>query len=95
MPRTNFKPDWSRLMFDASLLWADAGAVMALRSWRVMQGGAGTPKELGQMVGEKVSAGIELAGALASGRVQTPHAAARTALRIYGRHVRGNRRRLG
>jgi hypothetical protein len=68
---------------------------MALRSWRVMAGGAAANHELEQMVSEKVAAGFELAGALAGGRVSSPHAAARKALGIYGRHVRGNRRRLG
>jgi len=80
-------------MADASMLWADAGMVMALRSWRVMAGGPAAQRELEQMVSEKVSAGLELAGALAGG-VRTPEAAARKALGIYGRHVRGNRRRL-
>jgi hypothetical protein len=47
------------------------------------------------MVGEKVEAGSELAGALAGGRVKSPQAAARKALTVYGKHVRGNRRRLG
>jgi hypothetical protein len=82
-------------MTDASMLWAEAGTVMALRSWRVMAGGAAAQLELEQMVSEKVAAGMELAGALAGGGVHGPHAAARKALSIYGRHVRGNRRRLG
>lgn len=94
MPRKAKPADWSRLMTDASLLWADAGTVMAMRSWRMMTGAA-TAREMEQMVSEKVAAGFELAGALAGGRVTNPHAAARTALGIYGRHVRGNRRRLG
>lgn len=80
-------------MTDASALWADAGMVMALRSWRVMAGGPAAQRELEQMVSEKVSAGLELAGAL--GGVTSPQAAARKALGIYGRHVRRNRRRLG
>lgn len=95
MPRTALATDWSHIMLDASVLWAEAGAVMALRSWRVMAGGAAAQVELEQMVSEKVAAGWELAGALATGRVRSPHAAARKALSIYGRRVRGNRRRLG
>jgi hypothetical protein len=82
-------------MFDASRLWAEAGMVLALRSWRLMAGGPAAQRELERMVGEKVEAGSELAGALAGGRVKSPHAAARKALTIYGKHVRGNRRRLG
>ena len=95
MPRSNPTADWSRLMFDASRLWAEAGTVLALRSWRLMAGGPAAQRELERMVGEKVEAGFELAGALAGGRVRSPQAAARKALTIYGKHVRGNRRRLG
>ena len=47
------------------------------------------------MINEKVEAGSELAGALADGRVKSHGAAARKALTVYGKHVRGNRRRLG
>lgn len=82
-------------MFDASLLWAEAGTVMALRSWRLMAGGKAAEHELERMMSEKVEAGLELAGALAGGRVRTPQAATRKALGIYGKRVRGNRRRLG
>jgi hypothetical protein len=99
MARTAPTADWTGIMLDASQLWADAGTVIALRSWRVMAGGAAAQRELEQMVSEKVAAGFELAGALAgavaSGRATSPEAAARKALGIYGRHVRGNRRRLG
>jgi hypothetical protein len=82
-------------MYDASRLWAEAGMVLALRSWRLMAGGPAAQRELERMVGEKVEAGSELAGELAGGRVKSPQAAARKALTIYGKHVRGNRRRLG
>ena len=95
MPRSHPTADWSRLMFDASRLWADAGMVVALRSWRMMAGGPAAGREIERMFGEKVEAGAELAGALAGGRVKTPEAAARKALNIYGRRLRGNRKRLG
>ena len=95
MTRSNRADDWSRLMFDASRLWADAGTVMALRSWRLMAGGALAQRELERMFSEKVEAGAELAGALAGGRVKSPEAAARKAITVYGKRVRGNRRRLG
>ena len=95
MPRSNATADWSRLMLDASRLWADAGMVLALRSWRLMAGGPAAHREVERMLAEKVEAGTELAGALAGGRVSSPEAAARKALTIYGKHVRGNRRRLG
>ena len=95
MTRTQPTADWSRLMFDASWLWADAAMVATLRSWRVMAGGPPAAREIERMLGEKVEAGFELAGALAGGRVKTPEAAARKALGVYGKHVRGNRKRLG
>ena len=95
MSRADMTADWTKLMIDASLLCADAGLVLALRSWRLMAGGAGAQRELERMFGEKAEAGFELAGALAGGRVKSPQAAARKALGIYGKRVRGNRRRLG
>ncbi|HLO20822.1 MAG TPA: hypothetical protein VK192_10060 [Sphingomicrobium sp.] len=95
MTRSNPTADWSRLMFDASRLWANAGMVVALRSWRMMAGGPAAEREFERMVGEKVEAGSELAGALAGGRVKSPEAAARKALGIYGKRVRRNRKRLG
>ena len=51
--------DWSRLMFDASLLWAEAGMVVAMRSWRLMAGGPAAERELQRMVGEKAEAGSD------------------------------------
>jgi len=95
MTRPNSPADWSRLMFDASRLWADAGMVVALRSWRMMAGGPAATREIERMVSEKVEAGFELAGVLAGGRVKTPEGAARQALGVYGKRVRGNRKRLG
>jgi hypothetical protein len=95
MTRSNMAADWPRLMFDVSRLWTDAGMVVALRSWRMMAGGPFALREVEKMVSEKVEAGSELAGALAGGRVKSPEAATRKALSIYGKRVRGNRRRLG
>jgi hypothetical protein len=95
MTRTQPAADWSRLMFDASQFWADAGTVVALRSWRLMAGGPAAKRELERMLSEKVEAGAELAGALAGGRVNSLEAAARKALTVYGKRVRGNRKRLG
>jgi hypothetical protein len=94
MTRSNKAADWSRLILDASWLWAEAGIVTALRTWRIMAGGPAARREVERMVGEKVEAGLELAGTLAGGRVKTPEAAARKALRVYGKKVRGNRKRL-
>lgn len=95
MNRSNDSDAWSRLMIDASRLWVDASMVVALRSWRMMAGGPTAERELERMVGEKASAGSELARALAGGRVKSPEAVARKALGIYGKRVRRNRKRLG
>lgn len=95
MLRSDSVSDWSRLMLDASRLWVDASTVVALRSWRLMGGGASAQREFRRMVGEKVEAGFELAGALASGRATSPKGAARKALAVTGKRVRANRRRLG
>ena len=95
MARTKPSSDWTRLMFDGSRLWADAGMVVALRSWRMAGGGPGAVREMERMFSEKVAAGFELAAALAGGRVTSPEAAARKAVGIYGKRVRSNRRRLG
>jgi len=86
---------WTRLWVDASFLMADAAMVMSMRGWRLMAGGRPAAREAERMFGEKVEAGFELAGALASGRVRTPEGAARKAIGTYGRRVRANRRRLG
>jgi hypothetical protein len=95
MTRTPPAADWSRLMIDSWRLSAEAGVVIALRSWRLMAGGPAAQRELERTVSEKVEAGFELAGALAGGRVTSPEAAARKTLAIYGKRVRGNRKRLG
>ena len=86
---------WGRLWLDSSRLWADAGTVLMLRSWRMMAGGRPAQRELERMVSEKVEAGAELAGALAGGRVKSPAGAARKAVSVYGKRVRSNRKRLG
>ena len=86
---------WTRLWVDASFLMADAAMVMSMRGWRLMAGGRPAAREAERMFGEKVEAGFELAGALASGRVRTPQGAARSAITAYGKRVRGNRKRLG
>lgn len=95
MARPNPAADWSRLMFDASRLWADASMVIALRTWKIMAGGPAAARELERAVGEKVEAGAEVAGALAGGRIRSSRAAARKAVTVYGRKVRANRKRLG
>ncbi|QNM84029.1 hypothetical protein H8M03_07065 [Sphingomonas sabuli] len=82
-------------MVDASRLWADAGTVIALRSWRIMAGGTDAACEFERMMSEKVDAAMELGAAFAGGRVTSPEGASRTAMQVFGRKVRANRKRLG
>ena len=99
MPRKTNRHPWPGLMTDSSLLMVDAGAVMMLRTWRLMAGGTAASLEAERMLSEKVAASFELAGALATaaarGRPHTPEAAARKALTVYSRRVKANRKRLG
>ena len=94
MPRRKPTDDWANLMLDASRLWAEAGMVVALRSWRMIHGGAAASREFERMLSEKGEAGFELAGALATGRLASTEAATREVLGIFGKRVRGNFRRL-
>lgn len=87
--------DWTRLWFDSALLMSDAAAVIGMRTFALMQGGPKAAREAERMLAEKMEAGAELAGQLASGRVRTPHGAARAAVRIAGKRVRANKKRLG
>ncbi|WP_114227422.1 MULTISPECIES: hypothetical protein [Sphingomonas] len=86
---------WANLWFDSALLMTDAAAVIGLRTLKVMQGGPRAAHEAERMVAEKMAAGAELAQALVSGKVSTPLGAARAAVRIAGKRVRANRKRLG
>ncbi len=86
---------WSRIMTDSTRLWIDAHTVMSMRMWRMMGGGAAANREAERMMAEKIEAGFELAGAMASGKMLTPEAAARKSLSVAGKRVRANRKRLG
>lgn len=96
-----FRPDyaaaaqWNRLWLQTSFLMADAATVMAMRGWRMMAGGKSAGREAERMIGEKVEAGFELAGALAAGKLRSPEAGAQKALDVYGKRIRANRKRLG
>lgn len=86
---------WTRLWFDGAALMADSATVIGLRTLTMMKGGTAAARECERMVAEKAAAGVELVATLASGRVLTTHGAARAAIRIAGKRVRANRRRLG
>lgn len=67
---------------------------MWLRSARIAGGGALGTRESQRMISEKIAANGELAMTLMTGGLTSPHAAATTAVRTYGKSVRANRRRL-
>ena len=85
----------TRLWADSALLMADAATVMTLRTLTMIGGGRGALREGERMWAEKVEAGFEIAGAIASGLVTTPEGAARKAVSVMGSKVRANRKRLG
>lgn len=94
-PSTAVAAQWTRLWVDTSFLMADAAAVMAMRTLRMMSGGRTATREAERMLGEKAEAGFELAGAMAAGKMKTPQAAARKTVSVLGKRVRANRKRLG
>jgi TRAP-type mannitol/chloroaromatic compound transport system substrate-binding protein len=95
IPNPVYDARMTRLWVDSTLLMADAATVLMLRTLTMMGGGRPAIREGERMLAEKVEAGFELAGAVASGRVKSPQGAARKAVSVYGKRVRANRKRLG
>jgi TRAP-type mannitol/chloroaromatic compound transport system substrate-binding protein len=95
IPNPVYDARMTRLWVDSTLLMADAATVLMLRTLTMMGGGRSAIREGERMLAEKVEAGFELAGAVASGRVKSPQGAARKAVSVYGKRVRANRKRLG
>jgi hypothetical protein len=87
---------WLALGWQAAQLAMNAQCVIALRMMRLAHGGAAGRSEAKRMLHEKAEAlaqaQVAAAAAAMSGRKAA--AVARTALSIYGKRVRGNRRRL-
>ncbi|WP_423141640.1 hypothetical protein ACOYW6_12545 [Parablastomonas sp. CN1-191] len=84
--------NWSDLVFDTWLLGAEAGAVMWLRSAKIMLGGEPARLEVERMVSEKIAANLALMPKLMG--LQSPQAMAARTLAHYRRPVAANRRRL-
>jgi hypothetical protein len=95
IPNPVYDARMTRLWVDSTLLMADAATVLMLRTLTMMGGGRSAFREGERMLAEKIEAGFELAGAVASGRVKSPQGAARKAVSVYGKRVRANRKRLG
>lgn len=89
---------WLALSAQATLLGWDAQRVIALRLLRIAAGGARGRAEAQRMVTEKLAAAAEAQAAVASsalsGGAGGGRRAAKKVLRIYGKRVRANRRRL-
>lgn len=86
---------WLRLGFSAWSLGMEASSVIALRTLKILSGGAAGNAEARRMVDEKIQAGLDLQStALTGGLGLTPHGAAEKVVAHYRRKVRANRRRL-
>ncbi|WP_221902347.1 hypothetical protein [Croceicoccus marinus] len=85
----------SRLAFDWWRLCMESSQVIALRSMRMMQGGAVAQREAVRMVSEKWETAALLGMSAATGQAgNTPETAMRGAMQRYQTKVSANRRRL-
>jgi hypothetical protein len=87
---------WVALSYDMARLSFDAHHVVALRMMRFAAGGAAGKAEAHRMVTEKMIAFAELQAETAKSFAlgYTPDVAFKQVIRIYGKRVRANRRRL-
>ncbi|MXO66979.1 hypothetical protein [Altericroceibacterium endophyticum] len=86
---------WPDLAFDSWMLAGEMGAVIWLRSLRMMNGGKLAEREAKQMVSEKISAAFSFwPDVMAGGMDQSPENAAGRAMAHYKRPVSANYRRL-
>ncbi|MBW8753355.1 MAG: hypothetical protein JF595_04280 [Sphingomonadales bacterium] len=80
---------------DLCALWAEAAAVVWLRSKKLAEGGPGGLAEAGLMFTEKFAASQDLLAQLAAGKLgKHPLAVTAKTTRYYLTGVRANRRRL-
>jgi hypothetical protein len=89
---------WTKLALQmASLAW-DAQHVIALRMFRLANGGRHARKEMAGMIEEKARAMVEAQVAIARGFIPTTtsrsHKISKDVLRVYRRRVRRNKKRL-
>jgi hypothetical protein len=87
---------WFALSSQAAWLSWQAQTVIALRLMRLAQGGMLAQSEARRMVTEKAAAMTEAQGAAAAAAIMGggTHKVARKVMGVYGKRVRGNRRRL-
>jgi hypothetical protein len=87
---------WFKLAADMARLSVEAQCVIALRMIRLAEGGSRARREADRMILEKLLAMGEAGfGMFLPYRSHRGRAITRNTLRIYGKRVRGNRRRLG
>lgn len=85
----------SSLAFEWWRLWAESAQVIALRSMRMMQGGAVAQREAVRMVSEKwETAALVGMRAMSGESGRTAMVATQKAMRQYRTRVSANRRRL-
>jgi hypothetical protein len=86
---------WLSLGFNTWALGMEASSVIALRTLKILSGGAAGEAEARRMIDEKIQAGLDLQStALMGGLGLTAPGAARKVVAHYRRKVRANRRRL-
>ena len=85
---------WMKLASQMAALSWEAQQVIALRMFRIAQGGRRGHKEIGTMTAEKVKALVEAHYALARVAPRSSHQAAKTILGVYRKRVRKNKGRL-
>ena len=86
---------WPEIAFEGWMLSAQMGAVIWLRSIRMMQGGKLAEREAQRMISEKLSAGMTLLPAIMAGGLnQSAESATGRAIAHYQKPVSANRRRL-
>jgi hypothetical protein len=87
---------WLSFGLKAWQIGLEAQSVVALRMLRLAAGGPRAEAEASRMVTEKVLSASEaqIAAAMAAMRGHKEHVIAGQALKVYGKRVRANRRRL-
>lgn len=86
---------WPEIATDSWTLGMQASSVIAMRSMRLMLGGASGEHEAKTMVEEKVNAALGFWPAMMRGGFnQSPEAMTTRALAHYSKPVRANQRRL-
>jgi hypothetical protein len=85
---------WIKLASQMAALSWEAQQVIALRMFRIAQGGRRGHKEISTMTAEKVKTLVEAQLALARIAPRSSHQAAKTVLGVYRKRVRRNKGRL-